>query len=207
MIFLNKSNLLLFIYAGATFSPVLILGGLWGNPFLIEKFQITNISASMFLFVMFIGIGIGAPIWAIMAANVQRRKNLMHTANFISVLSLIGIIYFNLPYNATIILFFILGLATGCLMLYFQLCRETNSIYLLGMAIAFVNTSDGVFVSALETLIGYILDVLKNQGGFSIASYKIALSILPLCFIVSSLSLLYLNIQNNINEKSKVILI
>ena len=50
----EKSNWLLFIYAGITFSPIIIIGGLWGNPFLIEKFHITNIEASKLLFMMFV---------------------------------------------------------------------------------------------------------------------------------------------------------
>jgi MFS family permease len=191
-IIINKSNWLLFIYAGITFSPALIIGGLWGNPFLIEKFHITNTSASMLLFTMFIGIGIGAPIWAIISANLNKRKILMHLANLISLLSFIGIIYLDLSYNLTMLLFFTLGFSIGCFMICFQLCREINSVYVMGIAVAFVNMGDGIISSILEPLIGYILDALKTGNEFSLSSYKIALTTLPLCFILSSIVLIYL---------------
>ncbi|MBP9743209.1 MAG: MFS transporter [Burkholderiales bacterium] len=186
----NKLNWLLFAYAGITFAPLLILGGLWGNPFLIEKFHITNTSASMLLSIMFIGIGIGSPVWAILAALLNQRKNLMHLANLIAFLDLIGIIYLDFSYSITLILFFILGFAVGCFMLCFQFCREINSIYIMGIAVAFVNMGDGIISSIIEPLIGCILDLLKTGNIFSLNSYKLAFSILPLCYIISSITIL-----------------
>ena len=200
-IIINKSNWLLFIYAGITFSPALIIGGIWGNPFLIEKFHITNTSASMLLFTMFIGIGIGAPIWAIISANLNLRKGLMHLANLISLLSFIGIIYLDLSYQITMLLFFALGFAIGCFMICFQLCREINSVFVMGIAVAFVNMGDGMLSAIIEPLIGYTLDILKTGSEFPLSSYKIALTTLPICFILSSLTLIYLKTDSSDHSK------
>jgi len=193
----KKSNWLLFIYAGITFSPIIIIGGLWGNPFLIEKFHITNIEASKLLFMMFIGVGVGAPIWATISAALNARKALMHLANLISILSLFGILYLDLSYNITTILFFVLGFAVGCFMLCFQICKEINPIYIMGMAIAFVNMSDGIFSAIIEPLIGLILDSLKTGTTISLTSYKIALSMLIVCYLISSLTLIFLKTKSN----------
>ena len=190
-------NWLLFIYAGITFSPIIIIGGLWGNPFLIEKFHITNIEASKLLFMMFIGVGVGAPIWATISAALNARKALMHLANLISILSLFGILYLDLSYNITTILFFVLGFSVGCFMLCFQICKEINPIYIMGMAIAFVNMGDGIFSAIIEPLIGLILDSLKTGTTISLTSYKIALSMLIVCYLISSLTLIFLKTKSN----------
>ena len=197
----KKSNWLLFVYAGITFSPIIIIGGLWGNPFLIEKFHITNVEASKLLFTMFIGVGIGAPIWAITSAALNSRKALMHLANLISVLSLFGILYLDLSYTVTTVLFFVLGFSVGCFMLCFQICKETNPIYVMGMAVAFVNMGDGIFSAIIEPLIGLIIDALKTGTTIPLVSYKIALSMLIVCYFVSSLTLIFLG------TKSKKVLI
>lgn len=44
----KKDNWLLLLYSGLTFSPVAILGGLWGTPFLMTKYSLTAANASFF---------------------------------------------------------------------------------------------------------------------------------------------------------------
>lgn len=188
----HKTNWMLFLYSGLTFAPIIIIGGLWGNPFLITKFNVSNTDASLLLFMMFIGVGIGAPFWAILAAKINSRSTLMHIANLLAFMAMLAIIYLPMQYKSALIVFFIIGFAVGCFMLCFQICREINAIYTMGFAVAFINMSDGIVSSIIEPIIGKTLDILKVGTSFSLNDFHIALSLIPLCFILSSVVLAFI---------------
>jgi MFS family permease len=189
----KKDNLFLLLYSGLTFSPVAILGGVWGTPFLMAKYPILETKASIFLSIMFIGHAIGSPLWALLSIKLKNKKDLMHFANAISFLVIVAIIYGNLSYYSSIVLFFIFGFSVGCFMLSFELCREINSLYVMGFAVAFINSGEGLIGSIEEPFIGYLLDTTKVGSTFVLHNYQYALSILPCCYILSSMALVSFN--------------
>ncbi len=189
----KRDNWLLLLYSGLTFSPVAILGGLWGTPFLMTKYTLTATNASFLLSIMFVGHAIGSPLWALLSVRMGNKKILMHITNGISLLTILIIIYGDISYFSAIILFFIFGFSVGCFMLSFQLCREMNSLYVIGLAVAFINSGEGLIGSCIEPFIGRMLDISKVGPVFTIANYQTALFILPCCFVFSSCTLLFIN--------------
>lgn len=189
-IFMNKHNLLLMGYSGLVFSPVVIMGGLWGTPFLVLKYHLSTQQVSYLLSIMFIGIAIGAPIWSFIAVYFKNRHALMQTANLFSLISIYCIIYGTFSYADEAILFFILGFSVGCFMFSFSICRDINPLALLGFAFAFMNTGEGIIGSFLEPVIGAVLDITKSHHAtFSMGDYHIALILLPVCFVFAALLL------------------
>lgn len=188
----KKDNWFLLLYSGLTFSPVAILGGLWGTPFLMTKYSLDTANASFFLSIMFIGHAVGSPLWALLSARLNRKKDLMHFANAISLLAILGIIYGDLSYSSSLLLFFVFGVSVGCFMLSFELCREINALCIMGLSVAFINSGEGLIGSLVEPFIGYLLDILKTGSAFSLANYQAALFILPCCFILSSFVLIFI---------------
>lgn len=188
----RKDNWLLLLYSGFTFSPVAILGGLWGTPFLMTKYSLNAASASFFLSIMFVGHAVGSPLWALLSARLNRKKELMHIANAFSLLAILGIIYGDFSYYQSLVLFFLFGFSVGCFMLSFELCREMNALYIMGLSVAFINSGEGLVGSFVEPFIGYLLDASKTGAAFSLANYQSALFILPCCFILSSCVLVFI---------------
>lgn len=200
-VIIKKDNWILLFYSGVTFIPLIILGGIWGEPFILTKYMVNSTKSSFLFSVMFLGIAIGAPLWAFLSMRLRRQKLLMHIANLFSLILVSSIIYLNISYITTLFLLFALGFSVSVFMLSFQICREINSVWVIGFAVAFINTGEGVIGMFLEPFIGKILDALKTGPAFSLANYQVALITLPICFILSSLSLLLLN-SNRIKSLS-----
>lgn len=189
----KKENWLLLLYSGLTFSPVAILGGLWGAPFLMTKYSVTAANASFFLSIMFIGHAIGSPLWALLSAKLNNKNDLMHFANGIAFFAILAIIFGNFSYTSSLVLFFIFGFSVSCFMLSFEICREINSLCVMGLSVAFINSGEGLIGSFVEPFIGHVLDISKVGASFTLQNYQLALSILPCCFILSSITLIFIN--------------
>lgn len=82
-------------------------------------------------------------------------------------------------------------------MLVFALGKELNSISLTATVIAMINTSDGVLTSITEPAIGKLLDlkwdgtIVNGVHSFSLSSYHLALSVIPIYLIIAALLLLW----------------
>lgn len=186
-VILNPSNQWLLLYSGITFSPIIIMGGLWGIPFLELKYNVTASDAAGLISIMFIGHAIGSPIWALCNSYYNNRIHLMHIANLTAFSCISIILFVPVYFSEAAVLFFFWGFAVGCFMLSFEMCREINGVAAMGIAAAFINSGEGLVGIVLEPGIGFILDLVKTTGTqFSLANYQWALSILPLCYIVSS---------------------
>lgn len=196
----NASNIKLLLYSGITFTPVIIMGGLWGVPFLTLKFHITTSTAASLISMMFIGHAVGSPIWALIQARINNRKKLMLSANVTAFFCMMIILFVPVGFTAALILFFSFGFAVGCFMLCFEICREINGIAMMGIAVAFINSGEGLVAIVLEPGIGFILDLVKTSGmtEYSLADYQSALSLLPLCYVISSV-LVYALPQRKVN--------
>lgn len=177
------------LVSGLTFSPVVILGGLWGVPFLQLKFHTTSTIVAKLISIMFIGHAIGSPLWALLSNYLNNKKDLMRAANVVAFTVLLLILYGEPSFNQSGLLFFIFGMSVGCFMLSFSICRAVNSVVALGFAVAFINTGEGIVGSILEPAIGWLLDLLKEPGtrDFSLINYQQCLILLPICYIVSTL--------------------
>jgi len=196
-VFFHPQNWLLLAYSGLAFTPVVIIGGVWGTPFLVLKYHLSIQSVSYLLSIMFIGLAVGAPCWAYLSLKTQVRKSIMQIANLLALLCLTLIIYAPVSYSSSMALFFLLGFSVGCFMLSFQICREINPIGLLGLSFAFMNTGEGLVGSVIEPLVGKILDLLKSTShhAFTLHNFYWALSLVLGCFVFASLFLIKLQTE------------
>ena len=189
-IFKNKQNWLLTAYSGLSFSPVVIFCGLWGNPFLQTAHHLDKFVAPSLISMVFVGLAIASPVFAKWSEYVKNRLSFMINTTLLSALSL-SIVIFVHPLNIIILgfLLFMFGFCLGAFSLVFVIGKESNPLYLAGTTIALINASDALFDAIAEPLIGKCLDLMNHSSNFSVSSYMIALSILPLFQLVAAWAL------------------
>lgn len=186
-IFKSKQNWLLTAYSGLAFSPVVIFCGLWGNPFLQKAHHLDASKAPSVISMVFVGLAIASPVFAKISEYVKNRLAFMFYSTLVSALSLSLVIFINpMPAWLLGVLLFNFGFFLGAFPLVFVIGKESNPIYLAGTAIAFINASDAFFDALTEPLIGKLLDALNTGADFSVKSYVLALSILPIYQFVSA---------------------
>jgi len=188
----TKKNWLLALYSGLAFTPVAVLGGLWGNPFFEEAHHLTTTEAASFTSLLFLGVAIGSPLLGYLADRAHARLTVMIVGTGIALVSLMLVIYVvSLPLWLFGTLLFIFGLGTGVFMLSYPLGKELNYLGLAATVVAFINTGDALLGSFTEPVIGKLLDffwqgkVVNGAHYFSTLDYQLALSLLPIYLLVA----------------------
>lgn len=190
-LFKDRKNWLLTLYSGLAFTPIAVLGGLWGNPFFEVAHGLTSTEAAYFSSLIFLGLGIGGPVFGYLAGRVDSiRVMIMGTA--IAFVALVIALYMvSIPLWLFGALLFAFGFGTGVFMLSFPLGKEMNPIGLAATVVALINTGDALFGSFTEPLIGRMLDmfssdnVVNGMHVFSLQNYHVALALLPLYLLIS----------------------
>ncbi|MEO8964217.1 MAG: MFS transporter, partial [Gammaproteobacteria bacterium] len=197
-VFTNKQNWLLTLYGGLAFSPIAIFGGLWGTPFIMQAYDLSNTQAASMVSLVFIGLGIGSPLLGILSDRIGDRLNVMFYSTLISCLFICLVLYCHpLPTWIVGTSLFIFGFGLGAFMLVFAIGKEINSIRLTATVIAMINASDAILDAITEPAIGKLLDIhwdgkiVDGVHYFSLHSYHFALSVLPAFLVIAALLLLW----------------
>lgn len=197
-VFASKQNWLLTFYSGLAFSPIAVFGGLWGNPFLQQAYNLNKSQSAFLVSLVFIGLGIGSPLLGILSDRLQERRKVMMYSTLCSAVAISLVLYWQtIPITLLAVFLFIFGFALGAFMLVFTIGKELNSLRLTATVVAMINMSDAVLDAITEPAIGKLLDInwdgkiVNGVHYFSLHSYHIALGVLPIYLIIAALLLVW----------------
>lgn len=206
-VFRNHQNWLLTFYCGLAFTPIAVFGGLWGNPFLQLAYHITKTEAASLVSIVFIGLGLGSPILGILSDYLGDRRHVMFYCTLISCAAVSLVLYWNtMPTWLLISLLFIFGFSLGAFMITFAMGKEINNPALTATVLAMINASDGILTGITEPGIGKLLDLtwdgtlVNGVRHFSLSTYHMALSILPIYLFIGTMLLLWVRDESRTNK-------
>lgn len=179
----NPQSWLVALYGCLTYLPLSAFAELWGVPFLMQRYGISNDKAALGSLYVFIGMGFGSILAAWISKIVKSRKKVM-SGSALGTLGLFSLIFYgpSCPLGLTFGLLFFGGLVSGGQILYFAVSKEANPSWASGTAIGFVNC--GVMISGVifQPLLGVLLDQTwdgRMKGGlpfYTVYNYQIAFS-------------------------------
>jgi len=145
------------------------LQGLWATPYLMSVLQIDRLQASQVNMVLPVGFMIGAPLFGWISDRGSTKKVFM----FIGLIVIITLSWLILALGAQtlsarslIILFFIMGAATGgWVPTLWALARETATTEMMGLFSGFLNPAPFFGVALFQILTGSILDHVGRING------------------------------------------
>jgi len=187
------------VFSGLAFAPVTVFGGLWGVPFLMEMYQIDHKEAAQLVSLIFIGFGVGAPLWGWLSDAIKSRRIVMGWGTVIAIVASIFVLYVDIPVWLQGVCLFGFGFFISGFLLCFTMISEITTAAVTATAIGFMNSFDALIGSLSDPLTGWFLDLGWDgrlaEGGsrlYSIGDYKVALFALPAYLVIAMVFFIFI---------------
>ena len=170
----------------------------WGIPYLIRAYGLSNSSAATNISFVFLGWAIGSPLVGWISDKIGNRRYPIIIGSLLGAILFAVLIYFPaISSQCLAVLLFTFGVCSSTQIIVFPIARELNVQALAGTAIAVTNSLVMLSGALSEPLIGQALDVLTgihvkgNLMAFSIQSFQWALSVIPVAFVLAAVLTLF----------------
>ncbi len=180
------------VYAFCIWAPISIFATLWGIPFLVTAYHVSNQTASLLSSTIWLGIAIGSPLAGWLSDRIGRRCLPLSACAILGLISTPIIIYIqHIPLFLLYILLFIFGLSASGQSLSFAVVKENNRPSIVGTAIGFNNMTVIAGAAVFQPLVGILLNLHWNGVYanlvplYRLSDYHFALFIIPLCYIIA----------------------
>ncbi len=179
----NRQSWLIAIAGLGASAPLLGFAGLWGVPYLVATQGLDRTTAAAITSTMFIGWGVGAPLFGWLSDRIGRRRTPFIVGIVLCMASIAAIVYVpGLPIAAVTMLCFLCGLGGSAQIIAFAAAREHNPAALSGTTIGFVNCLVTGAGALYQPLTGWLLDLAwtgQITGGariYDADAYRFALT-------------------------------
>ena len=196
-IFKNPQSWWLSAYSGFAFAPIMVFGGLWGVPFMVEAFALPHNVAAQMVSMIFIGFAVGAPVFGWFSDWMGKRRIVMLWGTTGALVAISTLIYIPSIANLSLpFLLFVFGFFISSFLLCFTMICEIHVPLLAATAIGFMNAFDALLGAFSDPLTGKFLDstwdgtLVEGARVFSVYAYKLAFLTLPVYLLISLLLLL-----------------
>lgn len=184
-------------YACTIWTPIAVFAALWGVPYLQEKYQINVLIASSLCSMIWLGIGIGSPLLGWLSDRLESRRIALFLSAIFGLFATICLLYVpGISLQNMYIVLFLLGLGAGGQTVSFAVVKDNNPPELVGTASGFNNLSVLIGGAVFQPLVGIFLRYyaegeINATPIYTVASYTKALWIMPCCFFLSLIIVLF----------------
>jgi predicted MFS family arabinose efflux permease len=189
----NPQTYIIGLYGGLMYVPLSGFADLWGPPYVMQALGVDKTTASGIVSIMYIGIGVGAPLCAWFADFIQSHKKVLIGCAVLLTLCFTGILYGpTFSISTYYVLYFLAGVFGGGQFLAFAVVCLINPPQRSGMASSvqnMINMTSGIIA---QPLIGKLLDLawdgLMSETGVRIYThndYLQAFMSIPISLVVS----------------------
>jgi MFS family permease len=182
------------VYAFSAWGPVIVFAALWGVPYLMERYGITNVTASFATMLMLLGGGLFSPFIGYISNRMKRRKPLLWVGSALGcIASFVMLSIPEIPFWGVSLLLFLMGVGTSFHTLTFALVQDNNKPSVAATGMGFNNMAVVIGGAVLQPLVGYILTcawsgkILEGVAVYSVSDYESALFIIPVIYLVGLL--------------------
>lgn len=187
----NAQNWWVGLYAFAIWAPATIFAVLWGVPFLMVLYKISASAAAGAVSLVWVGIGIGGSLIGWWSDHISKRCLPLIVSAVLGVITSGLVLYANNSLHLTYLWLFLLGVSISGMVVTFGVIKDINDKSVNGTANGFNNMAILIGGIIFQPMVGVVLHTLwngklvNNIPVYSLSNYKIALSIIPVCFLLA----------------------
>lgn len=187
----KRQTWFLALYAFGNWAPMTLFAALWSVPYLMSRYPITTLHAASLTGMMWIGLILGSPLLGWLSDQSKKRVQPMRWSAAFGLFASALLLYAPIPLQYVSALLFLIGVACSGQILSFACVKELNRKDTIATAIGFNNMAVVAAGALLQPLIGYWLvkhwhhKILAGAPFYQASNYQQALSLIPLCFLLS----------------------
>ncbi|PIZ33420.1 MAG: MFS transporter [Alphaproteobacteria bacterium CG_4_10_14_0_8_um_filter_37_21] len=188
----NKQNLLVALYGCLTNLVVNVFAELWGVPFLMERYNISNEVAAAGTTAVFIGFATGCLLSSLFADYFKSHVKILSMSALSIMVGFSLVIWAVMPFNLTLFILFVTSVFAGMQILYFTVATRNSPKNAAATTIGFINTFVVFGGMVFQPILGLVLEFfwdgsVKESGiaNYSLFAYQSSLSMLVVCSFVA----------------------
>ena len=148
------------LVAATMSGPMLVLGGLWGTPYMMAAYDLARPEAAFLVSLLLLGWAVGAPFGGWLSDRIGKRQPILICGSALLCISLTMLIFVpDLALSLSVALFVLTGLSGGFMACCFALVREVIPVQIVGGATGIVNSLTVASGAVLQPLVGLMLDL------------------------------------------------
>lgn len=183
---------LLSLYVFLNWAPMTAFASLWGVPFLESAYHLTNQDAATATSMMWLGVGIIAPLAGAMTDWIGRRNTMLTLTGLVGGLSLAWVILGagHLSFFMLCVLLFLAGGGSAGQIITFAVAKDFTPPIRISTTIGIINMAMVASGVVMQPLIGQLLSTAVHSGDSvlpSVPAFQSALVVLPLMLILCAL--------------------
>ena len=186
----NPQTLWVGFYAFTSWAPIALFAELWGVPYLMDRFHVTNVIASTCTAMIWLALALASPYLGWYSNRIGKRCSLLQWNSIIGLVCSTLILFItpqSLIINAILLLG--IGIAGAGQILTFAVVKDINDPQHLATAIGFNNMAVVVGGAIFQPLVGLLLQWHATHHSsaitsvYSLEDYTFALTAIPFCYI------------------------
>jgi MFS family permease len=193
----NPQTLIIGLIGGILYLPLTVIGGLWGESYIMAISPMSAQGASNAVSMLYIGWLVGAPLAGWLSDRVRQRRLFLVASTVMTLLTTILLSTFATAQPPTIFaLLLAIGLASSMQVVTFVSAIEANDPLLHGTALSANNMMVMLIGGLAQPLFGFILD--WSAGGVTVGGtytgdhYRLAMAILPVAAVIGVVASFFL---------------
>lgn len=190
-----------------TFMPISVFAEFWGYSF-FTSCGFSNNASSLANSLLFIGFGVGGPIWGIISDLIKSRKVPIFIGTTLAAIFMWAALTLTPgAQNSPLVVYglmFLVGLMASAQVLVFAVGNDESEPNLRGTTLAFINMITMLGGGFVQPMIGIIADMIKTSvatspdavflglsAGNDVMLYKISLMLVPIGLLLSGILVLF----------------
>jgi len=189
---ITKVSIMMFL----EFGILIAFQGLWGIPYLIDVYQMTQVEASYLITTLAIGICISAPLFGYLSDRVLRaRKPIVRLGIVLFTVMWIPLAFKtpDLSKGLLYLIYFGLGFFHGALPVSITMVQEITEKDKVGITLGYTNSYLILGIAVFQPLIGWIITVMDPSSSSSsnvsnsTLGYATAFQLCFFCLVIASI--------------------